>query len=155
MWSHTFLCLKHAIYILKEKNKLDNLIPYWIYSLCSDFCGLLLCLVILVLHFCERCCLYPETYGYENWTIKVAEHQRIDTFELWCKRKLLRVPWTVRKSSLKQINPEYSLEGLMLKLKPQYFGHLVWRADSLEKDPDAGKNWRQMGKGAVEDEMIR
>ena len=74
-------------------------------------------------------------YGCENWTIKKAERQRIDIFELWCWRRLLRVPWTARRSNqaiLKEINPEYSLEGLMLKLKLQYFGHLIRRADSLE-----------------------
>ena len=75
-------------------------------------------------------------YGRESWTIKKAECQKIDAFELWCWRRLLRVPWTVRRSNqsiLKEISPEYSLEGLMLKLKLQYFGHLMWRADSLEK----------------------
>ena len=74
------------------------------------------------------------TYGCESWTIKMAEHQRIDAFKLWCWRRLLRVPWTARRSNqsvLKEINPEYSLEGLMLKLKHQYFGYLMWRADSL------------------------
>ena len=73
-------------------------------------------------------------YGCENWTIKKAEHQRIDAFELWCWRRLLRVPWTARRSNqsiLKEISPEYSLEGLMLKL--QYFGHLMGRTDLLEK----------------------
>ena len=80
-------------------------------------------------------------YGCESWTIKKAERQRIDAFELWCWRRLLRVPWTARRSNqsiLKEIRPEYSLEGLMLKLKLQYFGHLMRRADSL--DPDAGKD---------------
>ena len=75
-------------------------------------------------------------YGYESWTIKKAESQRIDAFELWCWRRLLRVPWTARRSNhsiLKEISPEYSLEGLMLKLKLQYFGHLMQRTDSLEK----------------------
>ena len=75
-------------------------------------------------------------YGCESWTIKKAEHRRTDVFELWCWRRLLRVPWTARRSNqsiLKEITPEYSLEGLMLKLKLQYFGHLMWRADSLEK----------------------
>ena len=75
-------------------------------------------------------------YGCESWTIKKAEHQRIDGFELWCWRRLLRVPQTARRSNqsiLKEISPEYSLEGLMLKLKHQYFGHLMRRADSLEK----------------------
>ena len=75
-------------------------------------------------------------YGCESWTMKKAESQRIDTFELWCWRRLLRVPWTARRSNqsiLKEISPEYSLEGLMLKLKLQYFGHLMRRTDSLEK----------------------
>ena len=75
-------------------------------------------------------------YGCESWTIKTAEHQRIDAFELWCWRRLLRVPWTARRSNqsiIKKISPEYSLEGLMLKLKLQYSGHLMWRTDSLEK----------------------
>ena len=75
-------------------------------------------------------------YGCESWTIKKAESQRIDAFELWYWRRLLRVPWTARRSNqsiLKEISPEYSLEGLMLKLKLQYFGHLMWRADSFEK----------------------
>ena len=75
-------------------------------------------------------------FGCESWTVKKAECQRIDAFELWCWRRLLRVPWTARKSNqsiLKEISAEYSLEGLMLKLKLQYFGHLVQRADSLEK----------------------
>ena len=75
-------------------------------------------------------------YGCESWTIKKAEHRRIDAFELWYWRRLLRVPWTARRSNqsiLKEISPGCSLEGLMLKLKFQYFGHLMWRADSLEK----------------------
>ena len=81
-------------------------------------------------------------YGCESWTIKKAEHQRIDAFELWCWRRLLRVPWTTRKSNqsiLKEISPECSLEGLMLKLKLQCFGHLIRRADSLEKTLMLGK----------------
>ena len=75
-------------------------------------------------------------YECESWTIKKAEHQRIDAFQLWCWRKVLRVPWTARRSNqpfLKEISPEYSLEGLMLKLKLQYFGHLMWGTDSFEK----------------------
>ena len=75
-------------------------------------------------------------YGYESWTVKKAEFRRIDAFELWCWRRLLRVPWTARRSNqsiLKEISPWCSLEGLMLRLKLQYFGHLMWRADSLEK----------------------
>ena len=80
-------------------------------------------------------------YGCESWTIKKAEHQRSDAFELWCWRKLLRVYWTGRRLSLlKEINPEYSLEGLMLKLKLQYFCHLMQRADSLEKTLMLGKS---------------
>ena len=81
-------------------------------------------------------------YGCESWIIKKAEHQRIDAFELWCWRRLLRVPWTARVSNqsiLKEISPEYSLEGLMLKLKLQYFSHLIQRADSLEKTLMLGK----------------
>ena len=80
--------------------------------------------------------------GCEGWTIKKAKHQKIDAFELWCWRRLLRETWTVRRSNqsiLKEINPEYSLEGLMLKLKLQYFGHLMWRASSLEKTLMLGK----------------
>ena len=75
-------------------------------------------------------------YGYESWTVKKAERQRINAFELWCWRRLLRIPWTARRSNqsiLKEISPGCSLEGLMLKLKLQYFGHLMWRVDSLEK----------------------
>ena len=81
-------------------------------------------------------------YGCESWTIKKAEHRRIYAFELWCWRRLLRVPWTARRSNqsiLEEINPEYSLEGPMLKLKLQYFGHLMGRADSLEKTLMLGK----------------
>ena len=92
-------------------------------------------------------------YGCESWTIKKAEHQRSDTFELWCWRRLLRVPWTARRSNqsiLKEMSPEYALEGLMLKLKLQDFGHLMWRADSLEKTLLLGKTegrrrgWQRM-----------
>ena len=81
-------------------------------------------------------------YGCESWTVKKAKHQRTDAFELWCWRRLLRVPWTVRRSNqpiLKEINPGISLEGMMLQLKFQYFGHLMRRVDSLEKISDAGR----------------
>ena len=81
-------------------------------------------------------------YGCESWTIKKAEHQRTDAFELWCWRRLLRVPWTARRSNesiIKEISPEYSLEGLMVKVKLQYIGHLMWRTDSLEKTLMVGK----------------
>ena len=93
-------------------------------------------------------------YECESWTVKNAEHWRIDTFELWCWRRLLRVPWTAGRSNhliLKEINPEYSLEALMLKLKCQYFGHLTWRADSLEKTLILGKI--EGGRRRWQDEM--
>ena len=89
-------------------------------------------------------------YVYESWTIKKAEHWRIDAFELWCWGRLLRTPWTARRpkpSILKEISPEYSLEGLMLKLKLQYFGHLMWRTDSIEKTLMLGKIERRRRSG--------
>ena len=90
-----------------------------------------------------RAMVFPVVmYGCEGWTIKKAEHRRIDAFELWCWRRLLRVPWTARRSNqsfLKKISPEYSLEGLILKLKLQYFGHLMQRTDSLEMTLMLGK----------------
>ena len=93
-------------------------------------------------------------YGCESWTVKKAEHGRIDAFKLWCWRRLLRVPWTARRSNqyILKINPGYSLEGMMLNLKLQYFGHLMRRVDSLEKT-DAGKDWGQEEKRTTEDEM--
>ena len=90
------------------------------------------------------------TYGCESWTIKEAEHWRIDAFELWCWRRLLRVPWTARRSNqsiLKESSPEWSLEGLMLKLKLQYFGHLMWKTDSLEKTLTLGKTEGRRRRG--------
>ena len=95
-------------------------------------------------------------YGCESWTVKKAERQKIDAFELWCWRRLLRVPWIARRSNqsiLKEISPGCSLEGLMLKLKLQYFGHLMQRADSFEKTLVLG-NLGQEGKGMMEDEMF-
>ena len=96
-------------------------------------------------------------YGCESWTIKKAEHRRIDVFELWCWRRLLRVPWTARRSNqsiLKEISPEYSLEGLMIKLKLP----IHWPPDAKNwltgKYPDAEKDWRQEEKGTTEDEMV-
>ena len=86
--------------------------------------------------------VYPHVYGCESWTIKKAKYQRIDAFELWCWRRLLRVPWTARRSNqsiLQEISPDYSLVGLMLKLKFQSFGHLMCRADSFEKTLMLGK----------------
>ena len=106
-------------------------------------------------------------YECESWIIEKTEHRRIDAFELWCWRRLLRVPWTARRSNrsiLKEISLEYSLEGLMLKLKlllelgvffeaKVFFGHLMGRADSLQKDPEAGKDWSRE-KGTTENEMV-
>jgi len=95
-------------------------------------------------------------YGCESWTLMKAKCQRIDAFELWCWRRLLKVPSTARRSNqsiLKEISPRCSLEGLMLKLKLQYFGHLMQRVDSLEKT-DAGRDWGQEEKGTTEDEMV-
>ena len=94
-------------------------------------------------------------YGCESWTIKKAEYQIIDAFEWWCWRRLLRVPWSARKANqsiLKEISPECSLEGVMLKLKLQYLGHLMRRTDSLEKT-DAGRDWGQEEKGTTEYEI--
>ena len=96
-------------------------------------------------------------YGCESWTVKKAERRRIDAFELWCWRRLLRVSSTARKSNqsiLKEISPEYSLEGLMLKLKLQYFGHLMQRTDSLEKTLNLGKVKGRRRRGRQRDEMV-
>ena len=96
-------------------------------------------------------------YRCESWTINKAKHRRIDSFKLWCWRRLLRVPWTVRRSNqslLKEICPEYLLEGLMMKLKLQYFGHLIQRTDSLEKTLMLGKIEGRKKKGTKEDEMV-
>ena len=100
--------------------------------------------VTLLTKFCMvKVIVFPVVmYGCESWTIKQTEDQRIDAFKLWCWRRLLRVPWIARRSNepmLKQINPEYSLEGLLVKLKFQYFGHLIRRAESLEKTLVTGK----------------
>ena len=97
------------------------------------------------------------TYGCEHWTIKKAEHRRTDAFELWCWRRCLRIPQTSRRSyqsTLKEISPEYSLEGLMLKLKLQYFGHLMQRIDSREKTLMLGKIEGGRRMGTIEDEMV-
>ena len=105
-----------------------------------------------------------QSYGFSSshvwmWELNHKEGWVLKNwcFKLWCWRRLLRVPWTARRSNqsiLKEINPEYSLEGLMLMLKRQYFGHLIWRTDSLEKNPDAGKDWGQEEKGTTENEMV-
>ena len=91
-------------------------------------------------------------YGCECWTVKKVEHWRTDAFELWCQRRLLRIPWTAKRSNqsiLKEISSDYSLEGLTLKLKLQYFGYLMWRANSLEKTLILGKDWGQEEKGTT------
>ena len=101
----------------------------------------------------KRCLLL----GCESWTIKKAEHQRIDAFELWYFRRFLRVPWAARRSNqsiLEEISPKCSLEGLMLKLKLQYFGHLMQKLTHW-KDPEAGKDWRQEEKGMAENAIVR
>ena len=106
------------------------------------------------IHMIKAMVLPVVMYECENWTIKKAEHQRFDAFELWCWRRLSRVPWTERRSNqsiLKEISPEYSLKRLMLKLKLQHFDHLMWL---IWKDPNAGKDWRQEEKGMPEDEMV-
>ena len=93
-------------------------------------------------------------YRCESWTLKKAEHRRIDAFKLWCRRRLLRVPWTAKRlnqSILKEINPDYSLEGLVLKLKLQYFGHLMRRADSSKKKKNPEKCWERLKAGVERD----
>ena len=108
--------------------------------------------IILPTKVCQvKAMVFPAVINEcESWTVKKAESQRIDAFELWCWRRLLRVTWTARRSKqsvLKEISPEYSLEGLMLKLKLQYFGHLMWRADSLEKTLMLGKTEGKRRRG--------
>ena len=114
-------------------------------------------------HFANKG-LYSQSYGFsivihgcESWTIKKAEHLRINVFELWCWRRPLRVPWTARRSNqsdLKEIIPEYSLKGLMLKLQLQYFGHLMGKGLLIGKDLDAGKDWRQKEKRVTEHKIV-
>ena len=108
-------------------------------------------ILLTKIHIEKAMCFPVVMYGCESWTIKKAEHQRMDAFELWCWRRLLRVPWTTRRSNqsiLKEINPEYSVEGLMLKLKLQHLGHLMRIADSLEKTLMLGKieGWKRRGR---------
>ena len=121
---------RHLLLGRKVMTNLDNILKSRDITLPTKFC--------LV-----KAMVFPVVmYGCESWTIKKAEWQRTDAFELWCWRRLLRVPWTARRSNQsfrKEISPECSLERLMLKLKLQYFGHLMWRADSLEKTPMLGK----------------
>ena len=125
---------KHILLGRKAMRNLDSIIKSFETSLCWQRSKSKLCIV--------KAIVFPVVmYGCESWAIKNVEHWRIDAFELWCWRRLLRVPWTARRSnqSILKISPEYSLEGLMLKLKLQYFGHLMRRTDSLEKTPMLGK----------------
>ena len=119
--------LRHLILGRKAMTNLDSILKSRDITLLTKMCLVKATVFLVVM------------YGRESWTIKKAEHRRIGAFELWCWRRLLRVPWTVRRSILKEISPEYSLEGLMLKLKLQYFGHLMQRTDSLEKTLLLGK----------------
>ena len=117
-------------------------------NLDSTLKSILLCLKKV--HLVKALVFPVVMYGCESWTIKKVEHPRIDAFELWCWRRLLRIPWTARRSNrstLKDISPEYSSEGLMLKLKLQYFGHLIRRTDSFEKTLMLGKIKGRRRKG--------
>ena len=122
--------LKYACFLKEKLTKLDNILKTRDITLPTK------------VHLVKAMFFPVVMYGCESWTIKKAEHLRIDAFKLWCWRRLLRVPWTARRSNqsiLKEINPECSLEGMMLKLKLQYFGHLMGRADSFEKALMLGK----------------
>ena len=129
----------------KAMTNLDSVLKSWDITLPTKDCMV-------------KAMVFPVVmYGCESWTVKKVECQRIVAFELCCWRRFLRVPSTARRSNLsilKDINPEYSLEGLILKLELRYFGYLMHTADSLEKDPDAGKYWRQKEKGMTENEMV-
>ena len=129
---------RHLVLGRKAMTNLDSMLKSRDITLPTKFC--------LV-----KAMVFPVVmYGCESWTIKKAEHRRIDAFELWCWRRLLRVPWTARRSNLsilKEISPEYSLEGLMLKLKLQYFGHLMQRTDLLEKTLILGKSEGRRRRG--------
>ena len=129
----------------KAMTKLDSLLKNWDITLPTK------------VHLVKAMVFPIVVYGCKSWTIKKADHQRIDAFEVWCWRRLLRVPWTASRSNqsiLKEISPEYSSEGLMLKLKLPIF----WPPDAKKwltgKDPDAGKDWRWEEKGTTEDEMV-
>ena len=121
---------RHLLLGRKARTKLDSILKSRNISLSTN------------VHVVKAMIFPIVMYGCEKWTIREAEHQRIDAFEFWCWRRLLRIPWTARisnQSILKEINPEYLLKGLMLKLKLQYFGHLMRRTDSLEKTLMLGK----------------
>ena len=136
---------RHLLFGRKVMTNLDSMLKSRDITLPAKVCLLQAMVFPVVMYVCE------------SWTIKKAMHRKIDAFELWCWRRLLRVPWTARisnQSILKEISPEYSLEGLMLKLKLQYFGHLIWRTDSLEKTLMLGKiEGRREGR-RVENEMV-
>ena len=127
-WSHE---IKRCLLLgRKAMTKLDSILKTWDITLPTK------------VHLVKAMVFPVVMYGCESWTIKKSECQRIDAFELWCWRRLLRVPWTARRSNqylLKEISPEYSLKGLILKLKRQYFGHLMQRTDSFEKTLMLGK----------------
>ena len=112
--------------------------------------------LLIKVHIVKAMVFPVVTYGCESWTIMKTEYWTIDAFELWCWRRLFRVPWTARRSNqsiLKEINPGISLEGTMLKLKLQYFGHSHAKSWLIGKDSDAGRDWGQEKKGTTEDEM--
>ena len=139
--------LRHLLHGRKSMTNLDSVLKSWDITLSTK------------VHLVKAIFLPVVKYGCESWTIKKAEHWRIDAVELCCWRRLLRYPWTARRSNqsiLKEINSEYSLKGLMLKLKLQYFDHLMRRANLLgKKNPDAGKDWRQKVNGVAENEMVK
>ena len=142
-WSHEIK--RHLLLGRKAMTNLDNLLKSRGITLPKK------------VHLVKAMVFPVVMYGCESWTIKKAEHWKIDVFELWCWRRLLRVPWTARRSNqsiLNEISPEYSLEGLMLKLKFQFFGHLMRRADSFEKTPMLGKIEGRRRRGTTEDEMV-
>ena len=145
------------------KSLLQHRSPKASILLCSAFLDSILksrgIALLTKFHLVKAMVLPVVMYGCESWTINKAEYWRIDAFELWCWRRLLRVPWAARRSNLsilKKISPEYSLEGLMLKLKLQ--APILWPPDAknwlIWKDPDAGKDWRLEEKGTTEDEMV-
>ena len=129
---------RHLFLGRKAMTNLDSILKSWDITL------------LMKVHLVKAMVFPVVMYGYESWTIKKTEHQRIDAFEMWCWKRLLRVPWTARRSNqsiLKEISPGCSLEGLMLKVKLQYFGHLMWRTDSLEKTLLLGKIEGRSRKG--------
>ena len=155
IFSKTYFCFCYFLYFFYSLSHsvLIFIISYFLLTI-----GLLLCFFkkfLMVVVF-KTMVFLIVMYGCESWTIKKAEHWWIAVFELWCRRRLLRVPWTIGRSSpliLKEISPEYSLEGLMLKVKLQSFSHLMRRTDSFEKTLMLG-NWMQEKKGTTEDKMV-